>query len=372
MLKKTFTIFMIMLVLLASAGPAAAESPVITASAGILMDAASGQVYYAKKCDARREPASLTKIMTAVLAIEYGRMGDVVTVSRRAASISMGQDIGLRSGDRLTLENLVKAALICSANDSTVAIAEHIAGSEEEFIHMMNAKALLVGAYNTRFANTNGYHHPNHYTTARDLALITRYALGIGKFRELVGTKETTMRWEDGREKVIRNTNGLLRDGSFQGVYGVKTGTTPRAGGCLITAAGRGERNLITVVLHSRSRYQDTVRLLDYGFNHVVRVSLCRAAEEMDRPQVAGGVLPEVPAVTVEQVEVLLAEEQLAGIKKEIKLDAPLHAPVRRGQRLGQAIYKLEGNELARVELVSAQDVPKPGVLARIYNALDF
>ncbi len=371
MLKKTFTIIVIMLVRLVFVPPAAAEAPVITASAGILMDAASGQVYYAKKGDARREPASLTKIMTAVLAIEYGRMGDVVTVSRRAASISMGQDIGLRSGDRLTLENLVKAALIYSANDSAVAIAEHIAGSEEGFIRMMNAKALLLGACNTRFANTNGYHHPNHYTTARDLALITRYALSIGKFRELVGTKEATMRWEDGREKIIRNTNGLLRDG-FEGVYGVKTGTTPRAGDCLITAACRGERNLITVVLRSRSRYSDTVKLLDYGFNHVVRTSLCRAEEEMDRPKVVGGVLPEVPAVTVEQVEVFLAEDQLAGIKKEIKLDAPLQAPVRRGQRLGQALYTLEGKELARVELVSAQDVPKPGVLARIYNALDF
>lgn len=372
LLIKIIAVLSTMLVLLTFTGPVAAEVPAITASAGILMDASSGQVYYAKKVDARREPASLTKIMTAILAIEYGRMNDVVTVSRRAASVSVGQDIGLRAGDRLTLENLVKAALIYSANDSTVAIAEHIAGSEKEFLRMMNTKALLVGAYNTQFANTNGYHHPSHYTCARDLALITRYALSIGKFRELVGTKETTMRWEDGREKIIRNTNGLLRDGSFEGVYGVKTGTTPRAGDCLITAAGRGDRNLIAVVLHSKSRYQDTVKLLDYGFNHVVRISLCRAAEEIARAAVEGGVLPGVPAVAAKQAEVVLLDNQIAGIKKEVMLDAPLRAPVKRGQKLGQVVYTREGKELARVELVSARNVPRPGLLSRLYSTIDF
>jgi D-alanyl-D-alanine carboxypeptidase (penicillin-binding protein 5/6) len=352
--------------------PAAAKAPAITASAGILMDAASGQVYYAKQGDARREPASLTKIMTAILAIEYGHMEEVVTVSRRAASVSVGQDIGLQPGDRLTLENIVKAALVYSANDSTVAIAEHIAGSEKEFVRMMNAKALLLGAYNTQFTNTNGYHNPNHYTTAKDLALITRYALGIGKFRELVSTCETTVSWEDGREKTIRNTNRLLRDGSYQGIYGVKTGSTPRAGDCLITAAVRSDKKLIAVVLHSRNRYQDAVRLLDYGFNHVVSTTLCRAGEEMARPDVTDGVLSRVPAVAVKPLEVILAEDQLAGIKKEIKIAGPLQAPVRRGQRLGQAIYMLEGSELARVNLVSSLDVPKPGVLSRIIMHLTF
>ncbi len=372
MIKKAAVLFLVLILVLVSGSPAWAKAPVISSFAGVLMDAESGQIYYSKKGDVRREPASLTKIMTAILAIENGNLDDLVTVSRRAASVSVGQDIGLKTGDRLILENLVKAALIYSANDSTVAIAEHIGGTEQEFIRMMNAKALLLGAYSTRFANTNGYHHPNHYTTARDLAVITRYALGNKKFAELVGTPETTIQWADGREKEIRNTNRLLKNGTYQGLYGVKTGSTPRAGDCLIAAANRDGRNLIAVVLHSRNRYNDAAKLLDYGFDHIDKVTLCRSSEKLASKRIDGGVLHEVALVAGKTAEVYLPEDDVAMVKREIKFDGPVRAPVRRGQRLGEVVYSCEGKELARVELISAADVEKPGLFGRLYNALDF
>ncbi|GBF35445.1 D-alanyl-D-alanine carboxypeptidase [Desulfocucumis palustris] len=372
MFKKAAVLVLVLFQVLAFTGPALAKPPGISALAGVLMDAGSGQIYYSKKGDVRREPASLTKIMTAILAIENGNLEELVTVSPRAASVSVGQDIGLKSGDSLTLENLVKAALIYSANDSTVAIAEHIGGTEQEFIRMMNAKAVLLGAYSTRFANTNGYHHPNHYTTARDLAVITRYALGNKKFAELVGTPETTILWADGRKKEIRNTNRLLKNGSYQGLYGVKTGTTLRAGDCLVAAAARDGRNLIAVVLHCGNRYNDAVKLLDYGFDHFNRVTLCRFSEKLAGRRVEGGVLPEVALVAGNTAEVYLPGEDVAKVKREIKFDGPVRAPVRRGQRLGEVVYSFDGKELARVELVSAVDVKKPGPFGRLYDALDF
>lgn len=368
--RKIFAVVFSLLLTFIFAAPARAERPGVTAAAAVLMDAGNGQIYFSKKGEARREPASLTKIMTAIIALEYGNLQEEVTISRRAASVAVGQDIGLKAGDRITLENLLKAALLYSANDSTVAIAEHVAGSEKEFVGMMNAKAVLLGAHHTRFANTNGYHNPNHYTTATDLALITRYALQIKKFAELVSTREDTIRWVDGREKEVRNTNRLLRDDSFQGICGVKTGSTPRAGDCLIAAAFRGDRKLIAVVLHSHARYRDAVKLLDYGFNHVVPVALCSRSELVASQQVIGGLEKEVPVVTGRAVEFDLAEDDREAVKKNVSLGEPPHAPVRVGQKLGEVVYTLNGKELARVELVAARDIPKPGLFRRLKEKL--
>ena len=195
-LRIVFVLFSLILLLPTEgrAAPAAdGKPPKVTASAACLMDVSSGQIYYQKEGDKRREPASLTKIMTGILAIEKGNLKDIVTVKKRAAAVSMGQDIGLNTGDRLYLEDLLKAALMYSANDSTIAIGEHIAGNHDDFVKMMNDKARELGMKNTQFANTNGFHHPNHYTTANDLAILTSYALKNKTFARFVATKEATI-----------------------------------------------------------------------------------------------------------------------------------------------------------------------------------
>lgn len=358
-MKKAIPILCLLLLFLYSP-PANAKPPEVTADAAVLMDARTGQVFYDKNGFKRREPASLTKIMTAIVALEYGHLDEVVTVSRRAAAVRMGSVLNLRPGEKLTLENLLKAALVMSANDSTVAIAEHVAGSEEAFVKMMNAKALVLGATRTRFANTNGYHHPQHYSCARDLAVITRYALQNPVFNQIVSTRRATIEFcSSARKEDIFSTNRLLLNNGFPGIDGVKTGSTPRAGNCLIASATRGGRRFIAVVLCSADRYRDATVLLDYGFTEVQRVALCAPGEEVVKVPVSRSAAGVVSAVAASVLEVDLAREQLSQIRREVKLLSPLKAPVRVGQKVGEAVFYLGGEELGRVDLVAAEGVPK-------------
>ncbi|WP_018085838.1 D-alanyl-D-alanine carboxypeptidase family protein [Desulfurispora thermophila] len=352
----------------AAAAPENETRPVVSATAAVLMDADTGVVLYEKRAMVRAEPASLTKIMTALIVLEHGHLDDVVTVSKRAAAVSMGQDIGLNPGDKITLGNLLKAALLYSANDSTVAMAEHVAGSVEQFVQLMNMRALVLGAKNTHFANTNGYHHPDHYTTAYDLALITRYALRNETFARLVSTPADAVEWQDGRQMDVRNTNRLVRFNSYAGICGVKTGSTPRAGDCLVAAARRGDKTLIAVVLNSKNRYQDAVRLLDYGFSNMILHTLCLAGESIAHQQVKNGVANQVVLVAAETRQVHLIAGQGQQVKREIVLFSPPEAPVRAGQVLGRVVYHMQGRELARVDLLAAAGVPAPGLFFRLKN----
>lgn len=361
-LKARATILLVLIFSLVLPPTVMAAPPRVSADAAVLMDVETGQVYFAQNHTRRAEPASLTKIMTAVVALENGNLNDVVTVSGRAASVSMGSIIDLRKGEKLTLEELLKAALVCSANDSTVAIAEHVGGSHDSFIKMMNAKAAALGLFGTRYVNTNGYHHPNHYTTAYDLAVLTRYALGHPKFNELVQTRETTVRWVEPpkREEKLHNSNRLLF-GDYEGIDGVKTGTTPMAGNCLVASATRDGRRLIAVALHSDDRYRDCINMFDYGFKVIKPVAVANAGEVMAKPAVSGGVHPAVEAVAEKDLEVRLDPDDLPKLERRVEVHEPTVAPVKKGRKLGEAVYFLRGQELGRVNLVAGADVPRKG-----------
>lgn len=352
----------IVVLLLCLPGAAVAAPPVITADAAVLMDVESGQIYYARKHMRRADPASLTKIMTALVALENGNPGDVVTVKGGAAAVSMGSIIDLRKGEKITLDELLKAALICSANDSTVAIAEHVGGNHDRFVRMMNTKAAVLGMFGTRFRNTNGYHDPNHYTTAYDLALLTKYALGNPRFNELVQTRETTMYWVEppDREEELRNSNRLLFDG-YEGIDGVKTGTTPIAGNCLVASATREGRRLIAVALHSDNRYADCIRLLDYGFKVVKPVSVAGAGEKIAAVAVTEGCCPEVDAVAEKDLEVRMDPDELPNLERKVEVSGKLPAPLKKGQKLGEAVFSLDAQEVGRVSLVAGKDVTRTG-----------
>ncbi|AGL01116.1 D-alanyl-D-alanine carboxypeptidase family protein [Desulfoscipio gibsoniae] len=351
----------------ADALSAGTEQLDINARAGILLDAETGQVYYAKDADKSRPPASLTKLMTAILAVENGKLDDVVTVTGRAASVSVGSTIGLNKGDRITLENLLKAALVTSANDSTVAIAEHIGGNHDSFVYQMNRKAVLLGAEDTRFANTNGYHDPQHYTTAYDLGLITRYALQNNFINELVSTRETVVRWvEPEKEREVRNTNRLLHEDEVDGIDGVKTGSTARAGNCLIASATRGDKRLIAVVLHAGNRYREAAKLLDYGFSEVHPVTIFPAGKEMAEIKVKGGVYETVPLTVANPVRVEIARDQQPNIKLDVLMHSEPAAPVREGQLLGHAVFTINGYRLIKVPLVAAREVPPASLFSRM------
>lgn len=355
-------------VALAGAAPAEAGDFRVNARAAILIDAKTGQVYYAQDADRHRSPASLTKLMTAVIAMENGGLAEVVEVKKLAASVSVGSTIGLNEGDLIDLENLLKAALVISANDSTVAIAQHVGGNHDAFIYQMNRKAFLLGARDSRYVNTNGYYDPGHYSTAYDLGLITRYALEKPKINELVSTTEAVVKWINppDREAEISNTNRLLTSDRVSGIDGVKTGSTSRAGKCLIASATRDERRLIAVVLHAGGdRYREAAKLLEYGFGEVRSVVIFPAGGELARVRVEEGRQSFVPVTVADPVRVNMARDQLKDIRLKLNMEKSLPAPVREGQLVGHAEFSVNGYRLIRAPLVAVREVQPRSPLKR-------
>ncbi len=368
MIKKLINICLLCLTITFNPGLADAAAPRVTADAAVLLDTETGQVLYSKNADKRRSPASLTKIMTAILALELGNPQDVVTISKRAENIYVGSQIYLKEGEKIYLSELIKAALIYSANDSTVAIAEHVGWDHDHFVKLMNQKALALGALNTNFVNTNGYSVPNHYSTAYDLARITRYALQNPTFAKWVSTKETTVHWYDSdRKKVIRNTNRLLKN-DYPGVDGVKTGTTARAGNCLIASATRNNRQLIAVVLHSRNRYQDAAQLLEYGFAHQEH-TVAEQGQIFGELAVADGRKASVPAAVKSDLKVQLPPD-IEDVNLKVQLPSNITAPVKKDQQLGWLAIISGEQEIAQVPLVAAEDVQEKGRILKFWERL--
>jgi len=241
-----------------------AAVPQVDAEAAVLMVANSKQVLFAQNPDGLMYPASTTKIMTLLTALEKGEPTRTVTVSTRAAACE-GSSLDLKAGDKMTLSNAMYGMMLVSCNDAAEAIAENVAGSIHKFVQIMNQNAEKIGAKNTHFSNPHGLPDPyNHFTTAYDLALITEYAMKNPDFAKIVSTKEYDVSFFNGKKTHINNTNKLLR--TYPGANGVKTGYTHDAGECLVAGAKRGGVQLIVVVLNSEHRWSDAAKLFDYGF----------------------------------------------------------------------------------------------------------
>ena len=238
--------------------------PAIKAGAAVLMEAKTGEVLYAKNAHRVLPPASTTKIMTAILAIEKGNLRDRVWVGPKAAGKS-GSSMRLALGESRTLEELLYGLMLPSGNDAAVAIAEHIAGTEWGFAQMMTEKAKSLGLRNTGFQNASGLPAYGHYTTAYDLAFLTRYALKNQIFARIVCTKVKTVPGpRKGSTRRLSNNNKLLWD--YKYATGVKTGYTSSAGSCLVASATKNGKTLIAVILRSAQRYVGAERLFEYGF----------------------------------------------------------------------------------------------------------
>lgn len=348
----------------------AATAPRISAAAAVLMDAQTGAVLYARRMHQRRDPASTTKIMTALLALEYGRLGDPVTVSRRAAS-TPGSSMGLRPGDVYALADLLAGLLLGSGNDAAVAIAEHISGSEEAFVARMNQRARELGLRNTRFRNPHGLTAPGHYSSAYDLAVLTRHVLRHPVFRRLVCTRAATACEQvGGRLLRLYNTNRLLW--GYALAEGVKTGTTAAAGRCLVAAASLGGHRLIAVVLNAPDRFRDAQELLSWGFAHFSLRRVLEQGEAVAELPVAAGTRPAVRAVAAEPLWVVAPRAAWGSgrLAWRLHLPAQVTAPVRRNAALGRAAVTLDGREVAAVRLVAAEDIPARSWLWRVVQVL--
>ena len=268
LIKKYVTIGIWVLFLLlfsqSESNPQTSPDDFITARAAFLMVADTGAILYEKNPDLSLPPASTTKIMTAIVALDKKSPDAFLKVSKDATLVSPCK-IGVRPGESWQMEDLIFSILLNSANDASLVVAEGTAGSVEEFARLMNRKAKEAGAYNTHFVNPHGLDQKDHYTTVRDMVLIFKYAISNPILREVLKTKSISIRGPGSRLVHLRNHNRLL--GNFEGMIGGKTGYTSQARLCFVGEASRDGKNLLVCVFGSQDHFRDAARLLDYGFN---------------------------------------------------------------------------------------------------------
>ncbi len=328
----------------------------ISAKAAVLIEASTGRVISAKNADMRLPMASTTKIMTALVAIENCDVSTVVTISPDAVGVE-GSSIYLFEGEQLTLEDLLYALLLASANDAAAAIAIEVGGSIEGFAEMMNEKAREMGLSNTHFTNPHGLDDPEHYTTAAELAKIASVAMKNEVFRTIVSTRKRTIPQNDGEGvRLLVNHNKLLN--SYEGCIGVKTGFTKQSGRCLVSAAERDEIELIAVTLSAPDDWNDHKTMLDYGFSLYESRTLCGEGEfRYTMPVISGNM--DYVILKNENVVALTLPKTAPEIKCTAELPSFIYAPVNQGEQVGSLIYTVDGKIVAEVPLVASYSVDR-------------
>jgi D-alanyl-D-alanine carboxypeptidase (penicillin-binding protein 5/6) len=345
--------------------------PSVSAAAVVIYDADFGHVLYAKNPHQQRSIASLTKIMTILYVCELvqaGKIGlnDVVTASANAASRG-GTEIKLKSGDKFTVEELLYAAALASANDAAVALAEYAAGSEQEFARLMTNRAKELGLKDTNFVDATGLLSifSGNYSTAYDMAVLSRFAMENPLFRRFVSTREYELKPQN---KTIRNSNALLHE--VKGVTGIKTGATTPAGHTLITSVTREGRSLIVVVLGASSREvrnEESEELIEYSYARLETV--IPKDELIAKVNVPDGVTYLIGAVLKQDLSVFVFSEADRQIETRVEL-APVRAPVAKGDKVGELVVLRDGEEFGRMDLVADQSTGLASFLRRIWNRI--
>jgi D-alanyl-D-alanine carboxypeptidase (penicillin-binding protein 5/6) len=353
----------------AAAAPGAPPPPAVAARAYILMDYDSGRVLAESQADARMEPASLTKIMTSyVLYKQMGdgriKLGDLTTVSEHAWRME-GSRSFVPVGKQVSVEDLLKGMIVQSGNDATVALAEHAAGSEDVFVAMMNREAKRLGLTGTHYMDSTGMPNAEHYTTARDLAVLTRAMIhDFPDHYQIYSMKEFTY-----NGITQRNRNKLLwRDKS---VDGVKTGHTESAGYCLVASAEQGGMRLISVVLGTGSeeaRANESEKLLSYGFRFYETHRLYAAGKPLSTVRVWKGEAENLPVGLQEPLYVTIPRGEYDQLNAAIKVQQPITAPVTKGAVYGSLNVSLNGETVAARPLVAFQEVPEGGLFTRVVD----
>lgn len=333
----------------------------ITAPSAVLMETSSGKILFEKNPHEQRPCASITKVMTMLLvceAIDNGKLSldDTITASAHAASMG-GSDIWLEEGETMSADDMIKATVVASANDAAVALAEHLCGSEEVFVEKMNEKASQLGMKDTVFKNCNGLDEDGHITSAYDVAVMSRELMK----HEMIF--DYTSIWLDnlrGGKTQIVNTNKLLK--TYNGITGLKTGTTNDAGCCMAASAKRGDMSLVAVVLGCNSgkeRFSDAAALLDYGFANF-SVTQLKAPEDLPKTiKVENGMQGNIGIGCDVNASIVLDKNSSSKIVSKIDLPERIEAPVVSGQKLGTVTYSLDGNAVKSFEITALQDAEK-------------
>jgi D-alanyl-D-alanine carboxypeptidase (penicillin-binding protein 5/6) len=322
-----------------------------------------GRELWAREPDGQRAMASTTKIMTAVVVLENANLNDVVTVDRQAAMVGQSS-MGLTQGEKLTVGELLKGVLVQSGNDAATLIAEHVGGTTDNFVKMMNDKAKALDLLNTHYVNPHGLDAKGHYTSAADLTSLARYAMRIPAFRQTVGTYTVRVR-SDRYTHTLVSHNSLLR--SYKGAEGIKTGWTDNAGYCVVFAAKRQGVELIGTVMGASSevsRAQQAAKLLDWGFAHYKTTALVQSGERLGNVPVSD-YMDRAVAATAEATSAAVFD--LAGpVQRRVDLRRDVPAPVKAGEQIGTLTVFQGKTVLKQMPLVAVNDVPAPTVWQRV------
>ena len=378
MLKRIISICLAVVVLaipLTANAKAKMPSLNLNAPSAVLIEADTGKILFDKNKDRERACASITKVMTLLLVMEALDSGQLkldqkLTASAHAASMG-GSDIWLEEGESMTVDDLIKATAVASANDAAVVLAEAISGSEDAFVDKMNKRAKSLGMKNTTFLNCNGLDENGHLTTAYDVALMSRELIKYPKIFEYTSIWLDNLR---GGKTQIVNTNKLLK--TYDGITGLKTGTTAEAGCCMSATAERDGLSLVAVVLGCKSgteRFKDAASLLDYGFANYTTQKLALPKNARDDVQVEGGMVKTIKVECSDPGDMIVSRMATNKITSELKIKKKIEAPIKKGDRVGEVNYYLDGELLKNIPITAKESVDKmtfSSVLGGLFNSL--
>jgi D-alanyl-D-alanine carboxypeptidase (penicillin-binding protein 5/6) len=364
---RRFAVTLAALAAIAPASAHAANPPVIASPEAIVVEARSGDIAYTKNPDAPHAIASTTKLMTALLTLEHGGLDDVVTVPRYRG-IPGESIIGLIKGEKMTVRDLLRGLLVYSANDAAVALATHVGGNVPSFVRMMNRRAEELGLKNTHYANPIGLDQTGNYSSARDLATITRTLRKRPFFRETVNTNSLTL--ETGAHpRTLINRNTLLPQ--YDWIDGVKTGFTSEAGNVLVASGFKHHVHLISVVIGSASktaRNDESIRLLNYGFTQFKRRRAISAGTRVATVPIESRPGAELPVRASRTITRVRRKDQKFAFHAEVP--DQVEGPIREGERIGELAVLLNGRTVAKVPLTAALSIPKASAARRTQDFL--
>lgn len=325
--------------------------PQVSAHAAAMIDVNSGRILYEKNADEEKSIASITKIMTAIIAIEHGDLEDRVSISANAAGME-GSSVYLRAGEKMKLHHLLYGLMLRSGNDTAVAIAEHIGGSVPGFAMLMNEKARYLGMTHTHFVNPHGLDDEEHYSSARDMAVLTAYALQNDTFQEIVASKVAQVpnpseKWDH----KWYNKNKMLQ--MYAGADGVKTGYTSRAHRTLVSSATRGGQQLVTVTLNASDDWNDSIALLNYGFSRYKERVIVEENETIDHPSMNDRDGQKLTIGPEYAFTYPLSEEEQATLHKQVNIAEELPSELTTGKRVGEISISLEDKPIGTVPLIT-------------------
>lgn len=345
----------------------------LTAKSSILMDGTNGTVIFEKNSKDKLPIASITKVVAMIIVMDEINnnklsMDDIITTSAHAASMG-GSQVYLKEGEKFTTKDMLKAVAIHSANDCTVALAEKISGSENAFVNRMNEKAKLIGMKDTHFLDCTGLTDDGHYSTAYDIAVMAKEVVtNYPKILEFSSIWKDVFR--DGKFSLY-NTNKLVN--KYDGLDGLKTGFTNKAGYCLVATAKRNDIRLISVVLGTKSnsvRFSETRTLLDYGFSNLENYNVSKKGDFVEKINIKKGIKKQVDVVHKDDINLTIMKKDRNNVQKNIRMFDNIVAPIEKGKKLGTIEYKVCDNVVLHKDIVAKEDVPKASFIRLFFRAI--